>query len=129
MELKNLLIKLKHKEEKHPEYFFAVEITEELIKTAIWTVADGQTQVVKLGQSQVWDGQTQEKLVSAIDQSISEISAHISPEPSGVIFGLPESWLDSDTIVPDKKIYLKAVCQELELKPLGFVITNTAVIQ
>lgn len=129
MELKNLLTKLKHKEENHQEYFFAVEVTEELIKTAIWTVADGQTQVVKVGQSQTWDGQTQEKLVSAIDQSISAISANISPEPSGVIFGLPEAWLDSDNIVPDKKNYLKAICQELELKPLGFVISNTAVIQ
>ncbi|MCG2691714.1 hypothetical protein L6272_02690, partial [Microgenomates group bacterium] len=129
MELKNLLTKLKRKEESHQEYFFAVEITEELIKTAIWTVTDGQTQVVKVGQSQTWDGQTQEKLVSAIDQSISAISANISPEPSGVIFGLPEAWMDSDNIVPDKKNYLKAVCQELELKPLGFVISNTAVIQ
>ncbi len=129
MELKNLLTKLKHKEENHQEYFFAVEITEEIIKTAIWTVTDGQTQVVKIGQSQTWDGQTQEKLVSAIDQSISAISANISPEPSGVIFGLPEAWMDSDNIIPDKKTFLKAVCQELELKPLGFVISNTAVIQ
>lgn len=129
MELKNLLTKFKHKEENHQEYFFAVEITEEIIKTAIWTVTDGQTQVVKIGQSQVWDGQTQEKLVSAIDQSISAISANISPEPSGVIFGLPESWLDSNNIVPDKKNYLKVVCRELELKPLGFVVSNTAVIQ
>ena len=129
MELKNLLIKLKRKEEKNQEYFFAVEITEEIIKTAVWTVTDGQTQVVKVGQPQAWDGQTQNKLVSAIDQSISAISANISPEPSGVIFGLPEAWMDSDNIIPEKKTYLKAVCQELELKPLGFVITNTAVIQ
>jgi hypothetical protein len=129
MELKNLLIKLKRKEEKNQEYFFAVEITEEIIKTAVWTVTDGQTQVVKVGQSQTWDGQTQDKLVSALDQSISAISANISPEPSGVIFGLPEAWMDSDNIIPEKKNYLKAVCQELELKPLGFVISNTAVIQ
>jgi len=129
MELKNLLIKLKRKEEKNQEYFFAVEVTEEIIKTAVWTVTDGQTQVVKVGQPQAWDGQTQNKLVSAIDQSISAISANISPEPSGVIFGLPEAWMDSDNIIPEKKTYLKAVCQELELKPLGFVITNTAVIQ
>jgi len=129
MELKNLLTKLKRKEENHQEYFFAVEVTEELIKTAVWTVTDGQTQVVKVGQPQAWDGQTQNKLVSAIDQSISAISANISPEPSGVIFGLPEAWMDSDNIIPEKKTYLKAVCQELELKPLGFVITNTAVIQ
>ncbi|MCG2691438.1 hypothetical protein L6272_01280, partial [Microgenomates group bacterium] len=64
-----------------------------------------------------------------IDQSISAISANISPEPSGVIFGLPEAWMDSDNIIPDKKTFLKAICQELELKPLGFVISNTAVIQ
>lgn len=129
MELKNLLTKLQHKEENQQEYFFAVEVAEELIKTAIWTVTAGQTQVVKIGKSQIWDGQTQDNLVSAIDQSISDISTNISPEPSGVIFGLPDSWMEKDNLIPDKKNYLKTVCQELELKPLGFVITSTAVTQ
>jgi len=129
MELKNLLNKFKSKEEVKNEYFFAVEIAEELIKTAIWTVVDGHTQVVKVGQSQTWDGQNQEKLVSAIDQSISAVSQGVSPEPTGVIFGLPEAWMDQENLNPDKKSYLKAVCQELEFKPLGFVVTNTAVIQ
>ncbi|MFH0942809.1 MAG: hypothetical protein V1810_01405 [Candidatus Beckwithbacteria bacterium] len=129
MELTNLLNKFKSKEEAKHEYFFAVEIAEELIKTAIWTVVDGHTQVVKVGQSQTWDGQNQEKLVSAIDQSISAVSEGVSPEPSGVIFGLPESWMDQENLNPDKKSYLKAICQELEFKPLGFVVTNTAVIQ
>lgn len=129
MELKNLLAKLKRKEEKNQEYFFAVEITDDLIKTAIWTVTKGYTKVIKVGQTHAWDGQTPEKLVAVIDQSISAISANISPEPSGVIFGLSEAWMDSDNIIPEKKNYLKAICQELELKPLGFVITNTAVTQ
>ncbi|MFC1627070.1 hypothetical protein ACFL18_00750 [Patescibacteria group bacterium] len=128
MELKNLLTKLKQKEEA-PETFFAVEVAEDTVKSAIWTVVDGHTKVVKIGTSRSWDGQSEDKLLTAVDQSISDASDNLPQDPSGVVFGLPESWLDKEDISKTKKTYLKKLCQELELKPLGFVMTNNAVIQ
>jgi hypothetical protein len=128
MELKNLLTKLKHKEEI-PEHFFALEISDDVIKSAVWTVVDGHTKVVKIGSSESWNGQNPDSLLKAVDQSISHASENILPEPSGVVFGLPESWLDKQGINADKKQLLKKLCQELELKPLGYVVTDTAVIQ
>jgi len=128
MELKNLLTKLKHKQEL-PENFFALELSDDIIKSAVWTVVDGHTKVVKIGSPESWDGQNPDSLLKGVDQSISHASENILPEPSGVVFGLPESWLDKDDISADKKKLLKKLCQELELKPLGFVVTDTAVIQ
>jgi len=128
MELKNLLTKLKHKPEA-PEHFFALELSDDVIKSAVWTVVDGHTKVVKIGSTESWDGQDQEALLKVVDQSISQALNNVSPEPSGVVFGLPESWLDKNDINADKKKLLKKLCQELELKPLGFVVTDTAVIQ
>lgn len=128
MKLKNLLTKLKHKPEA-PEHFFALELSDDVIKSAVWTVVDGHTKVVKIGSTESWDGQDQEALLKVVDQSISQALNNVSPEPSGVVFGLPESWLDKNDINADKKKLLKKLCQELELKPLGFVVTDTAVIQ
>lgn len=128
MELKNLLTKFKAKENL-PENFFALEINEDLVKSAVWAVVDGHTKLIKVGPSQTWNGQDQAQLLTAVDQSISQASENLKPEPQGVIFGLPESWLDAENINPGKKALLKFICQELTLKPLGFVATNTAVIQ
>ncbi len=106
MEIKNLLTKFKQKEELL-EQFFAIEISDEIIKTAVWTVIDGHTKIVKIGSFKSWDGQDADLLLKAIDQSISNASGNLKPEPSGAIFGLPESWLDKDDINPDKKKLLK----------------------
>lgn len=128
MKLTNLLAKFKPKEIKE-EYFFAIEISDDTIKSAVWSVIDGQTKIKTIGPTKSWDGQDQEKLTKEVDESISFASLNLTPEPSGVIFGLPESWMDKDNINSDKKNYLKGVCESLALKPLGFVVTNTAVVQ
>ncbi|MEA3355429.1 MAG: hypothetical protein U9Q63_03025 [Patescibacteria group bacterium] len=128
MELKNLLTKLKNKEEA-PEQFFALEISDDIVKSAVWTVLDGHTKIVKIGPINQWDGKTSENLLNAVDKSISKASKNLEKEPSGVIFGLPETWIESEDILSEKKALLKKICQELELKPLGFVVTDTAVIK
>jgi len=128
MEIKNLLTKLKSKEEA-PEQFFALEISDDIVKSAVWTVVDGHTQVVKIGSTETWDGQDPDSLLKAVDQSITQASNNLTPEPSGVVFGLPEAWLNKQDIASDKKQLLKKLCQDLELKPLGYVITDNAVIQ
>jgi len=128
MELKNLLAKLKQKPEK-PEHFFALEIDDDSVKSAVWTVFNNQTKVVKLGSSQKWDGTKPENLLSAVDKSISDTSDSEEIEPSGAIFGLPKSWIEKDSINSEKKKFLKIVCEQLEIKPLGFVATTTALIK
>lgn len=128
MQLTNLLQKLKNSPPP-PEHFFAIEISEDSVKTASWTVTDSRTQVVKLGSSKSWDGLDQKNLLLAVDQSLSAASENLTPEPNGAIFGLPDSWLDQGNILPEKKEFLKHICQELDLKPLGFVVTDTALIK
>ena len=128
MEIKNLLNKFKAKEEA-PEQFFALELSDDILKSAVWTVLDGQTKVVKIGSNQIWDGKNETALIEKVDQSISDASDNLDPEPSGVVFGLPETWLEKNQIVSSKKALLKKICTDLDLKPLGFVNTDTAVIQ
>ncbi len=128
MKIKNLLTKLKAKEEA-PEQFFALEISDDIVKSAVWTVIDGRTQIVKIGSTETWDGQDPDSLLKAVDQSITQASENLTPEPSGVVFGLPETWLNKQDIASDKKQLLKKLCQDLELKPLGYVVTDNAVIQ
>src|SRR3989344_5448315 len=127
MEIKNIFKRLKPANQV-AEHFFAVELTDDTVKTAVWTVVEGQTKVVAVGPLKTWDGKSQEALLAAVDQSISAASEKLSSEPTGVIFGLPESWSDEAGVVAAKKPLLKHVCDQLELRPLGFVVTDTALI-
>lgn len=110
------------------EHFFALNISDETVRAAVWMVKEGQTQAVNLGKSAKWDGQNQESLLKAADQSLSQASEGVRPEPNGVIFGLPETWVEKEAINSDKKTLIKYLCEELMLKPLGFVVTDTAII-
>ena len=127
MEIKNIFQRLRPQKET-VEHFFAVEVADDTVKTAAWTVIDGQTKVVAIGPTQTWDGKSQEALVTAVDQSISTASRNLPVEPNGVIFGLPESWSDEAGVITAKKPLLKFICEQLELKPLGFVVTDTALM-
>ncbi len=127
MALKNLLEKFTTKEAP-AEHFFALNLSDETVRAAVWTVKEGQTQVVNLGKGAKWDGKNQESLLKAADQSLSQASQELKPEPNGVIFGLPDTWTEKEAINPDKKTYLKLLCEELALKPLGFVVTDTAIM-
>lgn len=114
--------------EPQVERFFALNIGEEKIRAAVWLVNQRRTEIVKPGQNETWDGKTQESLLAAADRSLSAAAEGLKPEPTGVIFGLPEPWIDKETVAADKKPWLKYICKELELKPLGFVTVESAII-
>lgn len=98
------------------------------MRAAVWLVEEGQTRVMNLGKAEAWDGQSKESLLTGADKTLSQASEGIKPEPNGVIFGLQESWIEKDAIGAEKKTLIKHLCNELALKPLGFVVTDTAII-
>ncbi len=128
MNLKNIISKFGHKPEEKLKFFLAIEISEEIVKSALWTVKSGQTEVVKIGSLQDWDGKTKESLLTSIDNSISDACDSIETEPEGIIFGLPSLWVKKEAILPEKKEFLKFICQKLALRPLGFVVNLEALV-
>lgn len=128
MEFTNILGKIKSSEKKEKESFFALEICSDTVKSAVWEVADGKPEVVKIGTVEEWEEKKESSFLSAVDRTISSASAGVTPEPNSIIFGLPEEWVKKDQISKNKKKILKEVCEKLELKPLGFVVTLEALV-
>ncbi|MFZ5365717.1 MAG: hypothetical protein ACOZBZ_00305 [Patescibacteria group bacterium] len=129
MELPNIIDKITHPEEKaKKEYFWALQIWDEGVKSAIWTVEEEKTKVVALGSHEAWEDGVEE-LTIAVDKSLSTASERFvgeGGEPSKVIFGLPEDWTLENKIKPEYQEKLSALCQKLELEPVGFVSTFDA---
>src|SRR3989304_10270686 len=104
MELSAFLKKLKGKPEQEPQLFLAVQIDDEFVKTAIWTVKQEATSLVAAGSTQDWDGSSTEILIEAVDASLTVALGKLSPEntaePNQVIFGLPETWVGTEGTSP-----------------------------
>lgn len=128
MELENLFTKLKSQEETK-EHFLALEITSSFVWAAVWQAAEEKPKIKAFGRREKWDGQKLESLTAASDASLASALEDLPEEPNKVIFGLPEIWVSEDKIVKPRQVDLKALCQKLDLQPLGFVVTTEAIIQ
>jgi len=128
MELENLFSKLASHEEKK-ESFLALEISPGYVCAAIWQPETKGTKITALGSREKWDGQTIESLTTASDASLAAALENLPEEPNKIIFGLPETWVSQNKIAAPRLNDLKLLCQKLDLKPLGFVVTTEAIIQ
>jgi hypothetical protein len=121
--------------DSHPprEYLFSVEIITESVKTSIWSVINGKIQILAIGRVTSWDGVSIESLVSACDESLSDVTQKIDPsgkiQPEKMILGLPPDWVGDDKIIPEKLKILRTLTKELSLKAVGFVIIPQALVR
>ena len=122
--------KLKGGEKNEPQKFLALVLTDEVVQAAVWDVVSGQTEIVAVGTPVEWDGDTgtTADLVSAVDATISSAIEGLGSEPSGVILGISPSWTDAKGILGSKHEFIKTICKELDLKPLGYVITTDSIL-
>lgn len=127
--IKDFLEKITKKQEEKEEIFLALEIDSEKVITSLWQVKQGKAEVTKLGSLEEWQEEEEESLLLACDASVSKLLEGVLQEPTGIIFGLPESWVKEEEILPSYKKQLRAICEKLALRPLGFVVTTEALMQ
>lgn len=89
---------------------------------------------INIGPVSTWDPSTPETLIEAINSSIASVSAAVSlsetEEPNSAGFVIPPFWVDSDGKITSPKLSLiEGVCKKLDLKPLGFVPEDEAIVE
>lgn len=131
MEVKKIFGSLRQEKKKATPYF-ALQIEDNLVKSALWVVENETVKVLALGSVQPWE--SDEQLLNAIDRSISTASDNLnsSPveleEPNQVILGLPAAWIQDNKIIPVQLEKLRLIFKQLELTPAGFVVTTEALV-
>ena len=131
MEVASFLKKLTKKPSPNVGCFLAVQIDTEFIKTAVWEIKDDLPEITGIGGTIQWDGTSVEVLLEAIDSSLSVALEKIPEkvEIAKAIFGLPETWVSPESILPNRLNDIKTICEKMAFKPLGFVITTEAIAQ
>lgn len=131
MEVKAVLDKIRQKEKQPSEYYFALEIGLDFIKSAIFAIIENQVKVLSLGNVERWE--SEEELIEAVDAGLSSAAEKLPiegevKEPDKVVFGLPFNWVEGEKIVDDRLKLLKKLSEKLDLKPAGFVVIDEAIV-
>lgn len=114
--------------------FWLVHIDNSYVTVGLCQVIDSRPQLTSLGQPAPWTNLEPESLISAVDQSLSESSSLINlpseEEPSQAAFVVAPGWIDNDgKILPEYLKQVKLVCKKLDLKPLGFIPNDEAILE
>lgn len=112
------------------EYFLAVEIGSETVTTAVWQIVGGQVEIVTTGTKEEWETEKEgiDKLLLALDTSLEKAMGGIDPEPSQVLYGLQESWVEGKSIARKYAKILKQITEKFAFEPIGFVVTAEAIV-
>lgn len=115
------------------EYFFALEISHGIVKSAVWSVINAKTQVLSTGIHVQWDDESADSLIAAADQSLTDSTSKLDASgkinPEKVILGLPPDWIESDKISPIRLQLVKTLSAKLSLKPVGYVVTPESAVK
>lgn len=117
----------------NPNYWL-VNIDETTATVALISPSQAPLPSVNIAPAAIWAADDQDTLVKAIDAAILDISTDTSlpenEEPDFVGFVVPPFWVGSDgKIIPSKLNLIEKICRELNLKPLGFVPSDEAIVE
>lgn len=106
----------------------ALGIKEKEVKAVVWQKKEEKIDLVDISSIDVsggWD-----EVIQAADEAIVRASADVPQEYiERVIFGIPSDWTAGNNKIGEPHLpNLKRLCEQLSLKPLGFIVFFEAII-
>ncbi|HVF69335.1 MAG TPA: baseplate J/gp47 family protein [Xanthomonadales bacterium] len=124
---------LKSKKAKNA-YYLALLLEDEKISSVILEEELGKIKIVSKHRENLEgmiENLTQDELIGLIDRTISKAEEVLPPdiETHQTVFGVKETWVESDTkkIKKEQLAKLKKVCDSLDLTPIGFMVVSEAI--
>lgn len=105
------------------EYFFALNITQDVVEGAVWGIEGNKLVIIN---SATHKYESEDDLVKAANFALDEALADFQPEPTKVLFGVPDAWLQDDDLKPEYLRLLRKMVKELDVEPMAYVSTTHA---
>ncbi|MEK9178330.1 MAG: baseplate J/gp47 family protein [Patescibacteria group bacterium] len=130
MKLPNLPI---GKSESPQDYYLALTLRFGKVTASILEVSERRARVVGFGEESFKDGVENadfNEFLNVLDRAISTAEQDLpeSVETQKTIFAVKESWVEGGKIKPEYLEKLKKASSELDLKPVGFLVTTEALL-
>ncbi|MBP9716550.1 MAG: baseplate J/gp47 family protein [Candidatus Levybacteria bacterium] len=114
------------------EFFLSLVLRDEKASAVVFQEIDGKINVV--GEHVVnfktsVEEASEDELLDAIDKAVSTAEKNLPPdvESHKTIFGVKQDWITDGKIKPEYLTKLKKVSDELEFKPMGFLVIPEAI--
>lgn len=114
------------------EYFLSLVLRDEKASAVVFEEINGKINVVgehvESFKTSVEDV-TEEEFLVAIDKAVSTAEKNLPPdvESHRTVFGVKQGWTEGGKIKPEYLAKLKKVSDELEFKPMGFLVIPEAI--
>lgn len=105
------------------EYYFALNIYSKSVEAAIWGVERGKLILVNSATSSLGSHNLSEAANLCLDEALLDFQ----PEPTQILFGVPDFWLQDDELKEDYSHILKDLVKDLDLTPLAYVSLSHAI--
>ena len=120
------------KKQAPKEYFLALLLEEEYIRSVVFEETNGVMHLLGQGQEKLpapLDDTSYDELLNASDKAIAQAETNL---PEGVeshktIFGVKGDWTENLQIKKEHLSTLKKLCDELDLQPIGFLVFAEAI--
>ncbi len=107
------------------EHFFALNIGSEDLTAGLWKIEDNKVIVLSEASEKY---STQGEIVDITDRLLDAVLLNSAVEPSKILFGVPDSWLQDEDLKEPYLKFLKTLIKELELTPMAYVATSHALV-
>lgn len=124
--------KIQKKEERR-EFFLAFLLKPESVGAILFEEKNKNLVILSTKEEKTHkptEEMLEEELIQAADRVISFIEESLSEQESvtKTIFAVPHFWVEDGHIKKDHLLKLKKVCEDLELTPMGFIVSAEAII-
>lgn len=108
-----------------PEQYLAVVFTGDTLAAALWQQLHNHTTILARSKCVSLASLKMHDINKAVDAALDELG-EAGTSVKYVLFGVPNTWVDTDGLAADKKTILKTLTQDLLLEPLGYVANHDA---
>lgn len=113
------------KKEEELEYSFALNIAEEVISVALWTVEGKHLKILETASSEY---SSLDDITHVADKLLDAVLGIRETDVQKILFGVPHFWLQDDNLKDEYLKVLRHLIKELELTPMAYVSTANALI-
>lgn len=106
------------------EYYFGLNISSNMVYGCVWGIRSGKLHVISSSKT-VYE--SEKDLIEASNYVLDEALADFKPEPTKILFGVPDDWLADDDLKPEYLKTLKQLVKELDVVPLAYVASTNAI--
>lgn len=106
------------------EFYFALNIEETEVEAAVWGILGKRLEIIS---TSVASFTSEDELIKSANITLDQALADFTPEPTKVLFGVPDFWLLDDDLKPEYLKLLRRLVKQLDISPMAYVSTTQAI--